>query len=53
MGFSFLFLMVYVGAEVSAGGYLYSYAVVEDLASETAAAYLTSLFWGALTLGKG
>jgi hypothetical protein len=46
-----IFLLVYVGAEVSAGGYLYAYAVVRDLATETSAAFLTSVFWGALTLG--
>jgi len=47
-----LFLLVYVGAEVSAGGYMYAYAVIQDLATETSAAFLTSMFWGALTLGS-
>ena len=40
-----------VGAEVTAGGYLYSYAVLENLATETSAAFLTSVLWGALTIG--
>jgi fucose permease len=43
------FLLVYVGAEVCAGGYLYSYSVLSGLASKTDGAYLTSVFWGALT----
>jgi hypothetical protein len=46
-----LFLLIYWGAEVSAGGYLYAYAVIQDLATETSAALLTSVFWGALTFG--
>lgn len=47
-----LFLGLYVGAEVSFGGWIYSYAVALDLASEATAAYLTSAFWGAFTLGR-
>ncbi|ELR17151.1 transporter, major facilitator subfamily protein [Acanthamoeba castellanii str. Neff] len=47
-----LFLLVDVGAEVTAGGYLYSYAVLENLATETSAAFLTSVLWGALTIGR-
>lgn len=50
--FTSLFLLVYVGAEVSAGGYLFSYAVLKNLAGETESAFLTSGFWGALTLGR-
>ncbi len=48
---SFFFLL-YVGAEVSFGGWIYSYAVELNLASEVGAAYLTSAFWGALTIGR-
>jgi FHS family Na+ dependent glucose MFS transporter 1 len=43
---------LYVGAEASFGGWIYTYAVALDLSDETAAAYLTSAFWGALTLGR-
>ncbi len=47
-----LFLLLYVGAEVSYGGWIFTYTVTLKLAAETTAAYLTSAFWGALTLGR-
>ena len=47
-----LFLAVYVGAEVSFGGWVFSYVVALELAGEATAAYLTSGFWGAFTLGR-
>jgi FHS family Na+ dependent glucose MFS transporter 1 len=47
-----LFFFLYVGAEVGFGGWIYTYAVALDLGGETIAAYLTSSFWGALTLGR-
>ncbi len=47
-----LFFFLYVGAEVSFGGWIYTYAVQLNLASATTAAYLTSVFWGALTVGR-
>jgi len=47
-----VFCFVYVGAEVSFGGWIYTYAVATGLATQTTAAYLTSVFWGALTLGR-
>jgi len=47
-----LFLLLYVGAEISFGGWIFTYAVALDLSDSTTAAYLTSLFWGALTLGR-
>jgi FHS family Na+ dependent glucose MFS transporter 1 len=43
---------LFVGAELSFGGWIYTYAVAMDLATATTAGYLTSLFWGALTLGR-
>ena len=51
----FIFLIaacffVFVGAEVSMGGWIYTYAVKQQIADEKMAAYLTSGFWGALTL---
>jgi FHS family Na+ dependent glucose MFS transporter 1 len=51
-GLIVLFLLLYVGAEISFGGWVYTYAVTLNLADKTVAAYLTSLFWGALTLGR-
>jgi MFS transporter, FHS family, Na+ dependent glucose transporter 1 len=47
-----VFMFLYVGAEVAMGGWLYTYALTLGLAGETSAAYLTSVFWGALTLGR-
>jgi MFS transporter, FHS family, Na+ dependent glucose transporter 1 len=47
-----LCLFLYVGAESGFGGWIFTYTVALGLANETAAAYLTSLFWGSLTLGR-
>lgn len=47
-----LFLLLYVGAEVSFGGWIFTYAVTLGMAQAANAAYLTSVFWGALTLGR-
>jgi FHS family Na+ dependent glucose MFS transporter 1 len=42
----------YVGAEVGFGSWVYTYAHRLGLANEVMAAYLTSAFWGALTVGR-
>jgi len=47
-----LFLFFYVGAEVTFGGWVYTYAVSLHLASAAEAAYLNSGFWLAFTLGR-
>jgi FHS family Na+ dependent glucose MFS transporter 1 len=47
-----LFFVLYVGAEVSFGGWAATYAVELGLADAATAAYLTSIFWGALTVGR-
>ena len=47
-----LFLFFYVGAEISFGGWIYTYARRLGLASETGAAYLASAFWLAFTGGR-
>lgn len=47
-----LFLFLYVGAEVSFGGWIFIYASALGLSQGAAAAYLTSAFWGALTVGR-
>lgn len=47
-----LFLLLYVGVEVSFGGWIFTYTVTLNLADKTLAAYLTSAFWGALTAGR-
>lgn len=46
------FLLLYVGAEVGFGGWVFTYAIKLNLADKTVAAYLTSAFWGALTVGR-
>ena len=47
-----LVFFFYVGAEIGFGGWIYAYAVSLGLSSEVTAAYLTSAFWGTLTLGR-
>jgi fucose permease len=47
-----LFFFLNVGAEASFGGWIFTYAMTMDLGDATTAAYLTSGFWGALTLGR-
>ncbi len=51
-GLVMFFMFIYAGAEIAMGGWLYSYAVALELADTTGAAYLTSAYWGALTLGR-
>lgn len=46
------FFFLYVGAEVAFGGWIFTYAVELKVADEATAAYLTSGFWGALTIGR-
>lgn len=46
------FLMLYVGAEVGFGGWVYTYALKQNLANETSGGYLTSAYWGAFTAGR-
>ncbi len=46
------FLALYVGAESAFGGWIYTYSAELGLVTRSEAAYLTSLFWGALTAGR-
>ena len=46
------FFLLYVGAEATFGGWIFSYAVAQGQTDRATAAYLTSVFWGALTLGR-
>jgi FHS family Na+ dependent glucose MFS transporter 1 len=50
--FTAAILFFYVGAEIGLGGWIYTYALEANLANETTAAYLTSVFWGAFTMGR-
>jgi FHS family Na+ dependent glucose MFS transporter 1 len=47
-----LFLFCYSGASNCFGGWVYTYALRLDLATPVTAAYLTSVYWGALTAGR-
>ncbi len=47
-----LLLCLYIGAEVSWGSWIYSYVLKLNIGNESMAAYLTSLFWGSLTIGR-
>ena len=47
-----LFLFFYVGAELTFGEWVYTYATTLHLADVVQAAYLTSLFWLAFTVGR-
>jgi FHS family Na+ dependent glucose MFS transporter 1 len=47
-----VFFFLYVGAEVGFGGWVFAYTAELGLAGEETAAYLTSAFWGALTVGR-
>jgi FHS family Na+ dependent glucose MFS transporter 1 len=47
-----VFFFLYVGSEVGFGDWVYTYALKLKLADEVQAAYLTSVFWGALTVGR-
>ncbi|MBW6466599.1 MAG: MFS transporter [Brevefilum sp.] len=43
---------IYVGVEGGFGGWIFTYATETQVASETGASYMNSIFWGALTLGR-
>jgi fucose permease len=45
-------LFLFVGAEISYGNWIYTYARESGIGTITSAAYLTSFFWGSLTLGR-
>jgi FHS family Na+ dependent glucose MFS transporter 1 len=47
-----LFFFLHVGIQVSYSGWIYTYAVQKGILKSARAAYLTSLFWGAITVGR-
>lgn len=47
-----LFFFLHVGVQVSYSGWIYTYAVQKGILKDAQAAYLTSLFWGAITVGR-
>jgi FHS family Na+ dependent glucose MFS transporter 1 len=46
------FVLLYVGAEMGFGGWVFTYATTLGLSDAATAAYLTAVFWGALTVGR-
>ncbi|MCJ7694832.1 MAG: MFS transporter, partial [Anaerolineaceae bacterium] len=47
-----ILFFTYVGTELSFGSWIYTYSLKSNLTNETTSAYLTSAFWGALTIGR-
>jgi FHS family Na+ dependent glucose MFS transporter 1 len=47
-----LLFFIYVGVEIGFGGWIYTYAIEVKAVNETNAAYINSIFWGALTVGR-
>jgi fucose permease len=47
-----IFFFLYVGAEVSFGGWVFAYATHLNLVDVTTASLITSAFWGGLTAGR-
>ena len=47
-----LAFLLYVGAEVGFGNWVYTYAFTLELGTTITSAYLTSAFWGTFTLGR-
>jgi FHS family Na+ dependent glucose MFS transporter 1 len=46
------FFFAFVGIELGFGGWIFAFATEQELLSAAQAAYLTSLYWGAFTLGR-
>ena len=46
------FFFTFVGAELSYGGWIYTYALRVGVGTETTAAFLTSAFWASMTIGR-
>jgi FHS family Na+ dependent glucose MFS transporter 1 len=47
-----ILFFVYVGVEMGFGGWIYTYVVEENIIDQSNAAYINSLYWGALTVGR-
>jgi MFS transporter, FHS family, Na+ dependent glucose transporter 1 len=52
LGMIVVFLVFYIGMEHGITGWIFTYATTSNLLNEASAAYVTSLFWGAFTLGR-
>ncbi|NWZ44667.1 MFS4B protein, partial [Brachypodius atriceps] len=53
VGLLFVFFLFYVGAEVTYGSYVFTYAMVFAEMTESEAAALNSVFWGAFAVCRG
>uniref|UniRef100_A0A8C9KNI6 Major facilitator superfamily domain containing 4B n=2 Tax=Serinus canaria TaxID=9135 RepID=A0A8C9KNI6_SERCA len=53
VGLLFMFFLFYVGAEVTYGSYVYTYALVFAEMKESEAAILNSVFWGTFAVCRG
>ncbi|NXQ35296.1 MFS4B protein, partial [Alaudala cheleensis] len=53
VGLLFVFFLFYVGAEVTYGSYVFTYAIVFAEMTESEAATLNSVFWGAFAVCRG
>jgi len=47
-----LLFFLYVSVEVGFSGWIFTYATQLSIASDAAASFMTSLFWGTLTVGR-
>lgn len=52
LGLIVAFYFLYGGAENTMGGWIHTYGIMRNGMDATTAAYLTSAFWGAFTLGR-
>ena len=52
VGLIALFFFLYSGAEIAYGGWIYTYALATGTGTVSSAAYLTSIFWASLTMGR-
>ena len=52
VGLIALFFFLYSGAEIAYGGWIYTYALATNTGTVSSAAYLTSIFWASLTMGR-
>lgn len=52
VGLMMALFFLYVGIEAGFGGWIFTYTVETQVATEAGAAYMNALFWGALTAGR-
>ena len=50
--FMVILFFLYVGVEVGFSGWIFTYVTQLNIVNETLGSYMTSVFWGALTMGR-